>query len=66
MGLRLDRGQSMRTFFCAILRNDRGATAIEYGLIVSLIVIAMVVSLTTVATKTISMWNNVSAVVGAH
>lgn len=44
-----------------LLRNNSGATAIEYGLIVSLIVIAMIVSLNQVADTTINMWHNVSA-----
>lgn len=39
---------------------QRGATAVEYGLIVSLIVIAMVTALNTVAEKTNNMWANVS------
>ncbi len=41
-------------------RNTKGATAIEYGLIVSLIVLAMVGALTLVANSTIGMWNDVS------
>jgi len=47
----------------AILRDSRGATAVEYALILTLIVVAMIASLTGVATKTISMWNNVADVV---
>ena len=43
----------------AILEDDSGATAIEYGLIVSLIVIAMIASLNTFANETIEMWGNV-------
>lgn len=39
---------------------QRGATAVEYGPIVSLIVIAMVTALNTVAEKTNNMWANVS------
>jgi pilus assembly protein Flp/PilA len=40
--------------------DQSGATAIEYGLIVSLIVISMMVGLQAVAGTTIDMWNDVS------
>ena len=53
----------MAKILCAILRDSRGATAVEYALILTLIVVAMIGSLTSVATKTISMWNNVADVV---
>ena len=43
-----------------ILRCQEGATAIEYGLILSLIVIAIVASMTQVAGTTIEMWGFVS------
>jgi pilus assembly protein Flp/PilA len=44
----------------AILEDRSGATAVEYGLILALIVIAMISALNTFANSTISMWNNVS------
>ena len=37
-----------------------GATAVEYGLIVSLLVIAIMASLGNVADSTTNMWNGVS------
>jgi pilus assembly protein Flp/PilA len=40
--------------------DRRGATAVEYGLIVALIVLAMVGALGSVADTTTTMWNNVS------
>jgi pilus assembly protein Flp/PilA len=43
-----------------IARCEQGATAVEYGLIASLIVIAMLVALSSVATTTSGMWNTVS------
>jgi pilus assembly protein Flp/PilA len=43
-----------------VVKCDRGATAVEYGLIVSLIVIAMMASLGNFAGSTQSMWNKVS------
>ena len=42
-----------------LLQDTRGATAVEYGLIVALIVIGMVVALQGFANSTIAMWNNV-------
>ncbi len=49
-----------------IHKCDRGATAVEYGLIMTLIVIAMIAFLGTVANGTQAMWNNVSSEVSAH
>jgi pilus assembly protein Flp/PilA len=43
-----------------IHKCDQGATAVEYGLIVSLIVIAIIASLGNVANGTQVMWNSVS------
>lgn len=43
-----------------LVRDARGATAVEYGLIVSVIVIAMLASFLEVASVTKGMWNNVN------
>ena len=43
----------------AVLRDQDAATAIEYGLVVSLIVITMLASLQGVANTTVALWNNV-------
>ncbi len=43
-----------------LLRCERGATAIEYGLILALIALAIISAVTNVANKTITMWNNVA------
>jgi pilus assembly protein Flp/PilA len=45
--------------FAKLLRDRKGATAIEYGLIVALIVIAMIAGLQLFAGTTVSMWNSV-------
>lgn len=50
----------MGKILCAVMRDSRGATAVEYALILSLIVVAMIASLANVATKTSGMWNNVA------
>ncbi len=47
------------------LRQQRGATAIEYGLILALMVIAMIVGLTALANSTTGMWNTVDTKVSA-
>ena len=49
-----------------LLRSERGATAVEYGLIIAMIVLAMIAALNNVATRTTSMWNNVSTEVTKH
>ena len=41
-------------------RARRGATAVEYGLIVALIVIAMVASLQGLANQTVGTWSNIN------
>ena len=43
-----------------ILRDEKGATAIEYGLIVALIVIAIISSLKGVANENTGLWARVS------
>ena len=44
-------------------RDDSGATAIEYGLILALIFLGMMTAVTEVGQTTINMWNNVSTTV---
>jgi len=48
-----------KEFIKRLLRDSRGATAIEYGLIISLIVIAMITAMQGFANETIEMWGNV-------
>lgn len=43
-----------------VLGDEKAATTIEYGLIISLIVLAIVGTLNTLATNTIEMWSYVS------
>jgi pilus assembly protein Flp/PilA len=49
-----------------ILRDSRGATAVEYGLIAALIVVGIMGALTSFGSATIDMWNNVAATVVAN
>jgi pilus assembly protein Flp/PilA len=46
-----------------IFRDRRGATAVEYGLILAMIFLAMIVGVAAVGTTTSSMWNDVSEAV---
>lgn len=50
---------NLTTFLKHIGTDDKGATAVEYGLIVSLIVLAMVGALGGVANETSDMWSRV-------
>jgi len=56
----------MRLFFAKLIRDIKAASAVEYGLICALIVLAMIAGLNAVASKTIGMWNGVSANVVEH
>ena len=49
----------MRRFF-AIFKDEKAATAIEYGLIAALIFLGMIVGVQTFADTTINMWDNVA------
>jgi pilus assembly protein Flp/PilA len=44
-----------------LVRNERGATAIEYTLIASLISVAAIVALTTVGSKVSNVMSNVAS-----
>ncbi len=58
-----DKSAARRTRRMAVillLRDRRGATAVEYGFILALIVLAMIGALTDVGNVTSSMWNNIN------
>ena len=44
-----------------LVRDCRGATAVEYGFILALIVLAMIAALKDVGNTTSSMWNNINS-----
>lgn len=48
--------ETIRSF----IRSEEGATAVEYGLIAALIVIAMMTALGNVAASTSEMWNMIT------
>ena len=43
-----------------LAQDDRGATAVEYGLILALVVLAVIGSIQALANTTIGMWTDVS------
>ena len=44
-----------------LLHDQHGATAVEYGLILALIVLALIGALAGVAGETVGMWNDIDA-----
>jgi pilus assembly protein Flp/PilA len=50
----------MPSILARLTQDERGATAVEYALIASLIVLSMIVAFNNVANTTVNMWNNVS------
>jgi len=48
------------TRFRKLLRNEHGATAIEYGLIAALIAVAAIGAMTSIGTKLNTTYTNVS------
>ena len=48
-----------KSFLKKLIREDSGATAIEYGLIAALVVLAMMTALNGVADKNSEMWNHI-------
>lgn len=54
----------MRRFF-SLVKNERGATAVEYGLIMAMIFLAMIVGVRNFASETIEMWDYISDEVGS-
>ena len=49
-----------------LARCERGATAVEYGLVLVMIALAAIGVLNVVANKTINMWTNVATEVNNH
>ncbi|ASK86993.1 Flp family type IVb pilin [Sphingorhabdus sp. SMR4y] len=43
-----------------IYLSDKGATAVEYGLILALIALTVIVSVASVANRTVGMWDDVA------
>jgi len=59
--------RALRGLWRSLVRDRKAGTAIEYGLIAALIVVAMIASLSRLADVTTGMWNNVGdAVSNGH
>ena len=52
-------GRAMRRFF-EFIKDQRGASAVEYGLILAMIFLAMIAGVSRFAGTTQDMWNHVS------
>ncbi len=50
--------------FVKLIKNQKGATAIEYGLIAALIAVAAIGAMQSVGTKLATTFNNVSNTLG--
>jgi pilus assembly protein Flp/PilA len=59
----LPKGDWAMRRLLTILRDERGATAVEYGLILALIFLAMIAGVSQFSQTTINMWNGVSTAV---
>ncbi len=53
----------MKTISARLLRDNRGTTAIEYGLIAALVVLGAFAGFKNFANVSVNMWNNVSTYV---
>ena len=50
----------MIDFLKKLFLSDKGATAVEYGLILALLALTAIVAISGVADQTVGMWNNVA------
>jgi pilus assembly protein Flp/PilA len=50
----------MQSLLKRLIKNDSGATAIEYGLIAALIAVVIIVGATTLGTKLNTQFSNIS------
>lgn len=51
----------MRKFFTKLRKSEKGATAIEYGLIAALVAVVIITGLTTLGTKLNATFSSVSS-----
>ena len=50
----------------AIFKDQRGATVVEYGIILALIFVGMLVGLASMASSTMTLWNTISTAVTSN
>jgi pilus assembly protein Flp/PilA len=58
---RLEKELSVTTTFLAMLKDDEGATLVEYGLVVSLIAVAAIVAIGTLGGKVSDTFNAIAS-----
>ena len=56
----------MSTFVTRFIKDESGATAIEYGLIVALIAVVIITAVTTVGTNLSTKFNSAATSIAAH
>jgi pilus assembly protein Flp/PilA len=61
MGKKTETRRPEMPFFKKLIRDEQGATAIEYGLIAALIAVAAIVGMQALGTTLRGTFNNVSA-----
>jgi pilus assembly protein Flp/PilA len=59
-------GEAAMRGFLRIFKDERGATAVEYGLILALVFLAMITGVSTFGQTTINMWTYVANEVGGR
>ena len=52
---------STTNFLTRLFQDEHGATAVEYGLILAMIVLAMMAALNGVANETVKLWGTVQS-----
>ena len=57
----LEKFIAFQLFITAPRKDDKGATAVEYGLMVALIAVAIIVAVTALGTKLNLLFNQVAA-----
>ncbi|MGH6987939.1 MAG: Flp family type IVb pilin [Caulobacteraceae bacterium] len=55
----------MSKFVTRFMKDESGATAVEYGLIVALIAVVIIAAVTTLGTNLSSKFNNVATSIGS-
>jgi len=57
--------RKVKNTFAQFLKNESGATAIEYGLLAAILAVGIIVGATGIGSVITNMWNGISTDVGA-
>ncbi len=55
-----------KRFYTKILRDRRGATAVEYGLMVGMLVLAMMIAMNGFTAEVTAMWGKIQTTLKSH